>query len=361
MTYKFLPPQQQEPIIVNGQEYLKLGTSQRKGTPSRQYILLDRETANTNAAITIADLQLLKKKCKGPVTTSKEPKNKRLSTGQIYKLCNGATIRFCQTDDKTSEGNVGTIQLHKTRFTVVRRTKEVSSPHPHQDPGHLHRDTPTNSPTHTGSHPGEGHLERGHVAPTHRDTPTNSPTHTGLHPGEGHLERGHLAPTQNPISGTSTFRPQQPNQEDANNSSAKYHPQTTSPATQQSETGNMKQRPDAADAGNFLRRQIKSPGDFSRSNTKAFLKFEDEIDQESIRDNATAKRLRKKAPSKISLASTLVRNTLLFHEDIQAGQCSRYQCQKPRICFLARKSKQAAGSLYDSWKCYKPPPRREGL
>merc|ERR1712055_225018 len=158
----------------------------------------------------------------------------------------------------------------------------------------------------------------------------------------------------------STFRPQQPNQRDVTNSSTKYHSQVTPPATQQPETGNMKQRPDAADAGNFLRRQIKSPGDFSRSNTKAFLKFEDEIDHESIRDNATAKRLRKKAPSKISLASTLIRNTLLFHEDIQAGQCSRYQCQKPRTCFLARKSKQTAGSLYDSWKCYRPPPRREG-
>merc|ERR1711997_124663 len=175
-------------------------------------------------------------------------------------------------------------------------------------------------------------------------------------PGEGHLERAHLAPTQNPISGTSTFRPQQPNQEDANNSSAKYHPQTTSPATQQSETGNMKQRPDAADAGNFLRRQIKSPGDFSRSNTKAFLKFEDEIDQKLIHDTIISKRLRRRATSKTSITATLIKNTLLFNEDMQAGQCSRKQCQKPRICFLARRSKQEAGSLYDSWKCYKSPP-----
>ena len=159
---------------------------------------------------------------------------------------------------------------------------------------------------------------------------------------------------------TSTIRPHQPKQQDVTNSSTKYLIQITSPATQQPETENMKQRPDAADAGSFLRRQIKSPGDFSRSNKQAFLKYENDMDHDAIRNSTTARRLRKKAPSKVSLASTIIRNTLLFHEDIQAGQCSRYQCPKPRTCFLARKSKQTAGSLYDSWKCYKPPPRREG-
>merc|ERR1711994_1087612 len=141
------------------------------------------------------------------------------------------------------------------------------------------------------------------------------------------------------------------------NSSTKHLIQITSPATQRPETENMKQRPDAADAGSFLRRQIKSPGDFSRSNKKAFLKFEEEMDRKLIHDTIISKRLRRKAPSKTSLTATLIRNTLLLNEDMQAGQCSRYQCQKPRICFLARKSKQTSGSLYDSWKCYQPPPR----
>ena len=345
MKYKFLKPGDQEPITMDGHEYLKIGSAQRGGTPNRQYILLDRENATAKKTPT-ADLQLLKKRYKCPFKQNQEPTtNKRLVPGHIYSLCSGATISFCKPDDKSSEGSIGTIQQYKVRFTAIRMTSEAASPHPHanQDPGHPHGDTPTNSPDHTGSHP----------------------THTGSRPGNGHLEKGHLenghlVTTQNIISDTSTVRPQQPSQQDVNTNATKYHPQTTPPATQQPEPGDMKQRPDAADAGNFLRRQIKSPGDFSRSNAEAFLKFEDEIDHESIRDNATATRLRKKAPSKLSLASTIIRNTLLLHEDIQAGQCSRYQCQKPRTCFLARKSKQAAGSLYDSWKCYKPPLRREG-
>merc|ERR1711997_184646 len=97
------------------------------------------------------------------------------------------------------------------------------------------------------------------------------------------------------------------------------------------------------------------PGDFSHGNKKAFLKFEEEMDHKLIYDTIISKRLRKKAPPKTSLATTFIRNTLLLNEDIQAGQCSRYQCQKPKTCFLARKSKQTTGSLYDSWKCYKPP------
>merc|ERR1711993_124860 len=116
--------------------------------------------------------------------------------------------------------------------------------------------------------------------------------------------------------------------------------------TQPPETEDMKQRPDAADAGKFLRRQIKSPGDFLRSNKKAFLKFEEEMDHKLIHDTIISKRLRKKAPPQTSLAATLIRNSLLLNEDIRAGQCSRYQCRKPRTCFLARKSKQEAGSLY---------------
>ena len=335
-TYKFLHPQQQEPITINGHSYLKIGTSQ-KGT-SRQPILLDRENATTKKSALVADLQLLKEryKCPFPQKPTKIT-DEKLTPGQVYSLCSGATIRFARTNDKV---NVGTVQQYKVRFPAVKITDKIAGPHPHanQDTGHLQKDTPPNYPTHTGSHS----------------------THTETHPGKGHLENGHLTTTKNPPMDTSTIRPHQPKQQDVTNSSTKYLVQTTSPATQQPETENMKQRPDAADAGSFLRRQIKSPGDFSRSNEQAFLKYENDMDHDAIRNSTTARRLRKKAPSKISLASTIIRNTLLFHEDIQAGQCSRYQCPKPRTCFLARKSKQTAGSLYDSWKCYKPPPRREG-
>ena len=45
----------------------------------------------------------------------------------------------------------------------------------------------------------------------------------------------------------------------------------------------MKPRPDAADAGNFLRRQISSPGDFSLSNKQAFLKFEEKLDYKLLK------------------------------------------------------------------------------
>ena len=329
-TYKFLHPQHQEPITLNGHSYLKIGTSQ-KGT-SRQPILLDRENATTKkSALTAEDLQLLKERYKSPFpqkpTTITDGK---LTPGQVYSLCSGATIRFAQTSDKV---NVGTVQQYKVRFPAVKIADETAGPHPHanQDTGHLQK-----------------------------DTPPNNPTHTETHSGTGHLEHGHLTATKNPPMDTSTVRPHQPKQQDVTNSSTKYLIQIASPATQQPEIKNMKQRPDAADAGSFLRRQIKSPGDFSRSNEQAFLKYENDMDHDAIRNSTTARRLRKKAPSKVSLASTIIRNTLLFHEDIRAGQCSRYQCPKPRKCFLARKSKQAAGSLYDSWKCYKPTPRREG-
>merc|ERR1712218_268006 len=115
--------------------------------------------------------------------------------------------------------------------------------------------------------------------------------------------------------------------------------------TQQPEKEIMGPRPDAADAGNFLRRQIKSPGNFSRSNTRAFLKFEEEMDHKLIYNNIISEKLRKKDQPKSSLTATLLRNSLLLNEDTRAGQCSRYQCRKPRTCFLVRKSKQEAGSL----------------
>ena len=347
LTYKFLSPQNQELVTVNGHSYLHIGTSQRKGTPNkqqhnRQPILLDLENTTAQATTPIANKQPLKETYKCPFTpkTDKLPTDAKLTPGQVYQVCSGATIKFFYSNNEANEERIGTVQYHKIRFTAVRAIDHTTSPHPHasQDPGHLHKDTPTSSPTHTGS----------------------QPTQTGSRPNIGHLEGGHLVTTQDHINDTNTVRSQQPSQEDAANNSTKSYSQATPFAAQQPKTKDMKQRPDAADAGNFLRRQIKSPGDFSRSNTKAFLKFENEMDYESIRNKTTAKRLRKKAPSKMSLASTLIRNTLLLHEDTQAGQCSRYQCQKPRACFLARRSKQATGSLYDSWKCYNPPPRREG-
>merc|ERR1711984_15839 len=77
---------------------------------------------------------------------------------------------------------------------------------------------------------------------------------------------------------------------------APHHTEALLGLSQHPETKDMKQRPDAADAGNFLRRQIKSPGDFSRSNKKAFLKFEEETDRKLIHDTVISKRLRRKTP-----------------------------------------------------------------
>merc|ERR1711994_642231 len=159
-----------------------------------------------------------------------------------------------------------------------------------------------------------------------------------------------------PQDNTGSVRNYQPNRKDATTNTDQHHIEPLLGLPQNPETKDMKQRPDAADAGNFLRRQIKSPGDFSRSNKKAFLKFEEETDRKLTHDTIISKRLRRKTPSKASISVTLIRNTLLFKEDMQAGQCSRKQCQKPRICFLARRPKQEAGSLYDSWNCYKSPP-----
>ena len=116
-------------------------------------------------------------------------------------------------------------------------------------------------------------------------------------------------------------------------------------------------RPDAADAGKFLRRQIRSPGDYNKG---TFLKRKEKRDHKLLQDHANAKKLKPKATPLTSITSALRRNKLLFDEDARHGECSRYQCEKPRNCFLARKAKQETGwSLYDSWKCYKPPPHRE--
>ena len=188
----------------------------------------------------------------------------------------------------------------------------------------------------------------------------SNPTHTSPHLNKGHLGSGHLLGhvdlTCKPQDNTDSVKNYQPNQKDTTTNTAPHHIEALLEPTQHPETKDMKQRPDAADAGSFLRRQIKSPGDFSRSNKKAFLKFEEETDRKLIHDTIISKRLRRKTPSKTSITAALIRNTLLLNEDMQAGQCSRKQCQKPRICFLARRSKQEAGSLYDSWKCYKSPP-----
>merc|ERR1712024_302186 len=122
--------------------------------------------------------------------------------------------------------------------------------------------------------------------------------------------------THNPHDGINSFEKHQPNQEDTSSQHTELHPGLT----QQPEEENMGPRPDAADAGNFLRRQIKSPGNFSRSNKKAFLKFEEEMDHKLICNTIISRKLKKKAPSKSSLTASLIRNTLLFNEDMQAGQ-----------------------------------------
>merc|ERR1711984_58318 len=93
---------------------------------------------------------------------------------------------------------------------------------------------------------------------------------------------------------------------------APHHTEALLGLSQHPETKDMKQRPDAADAGNFLRRQIRSPGDFSRSNKKAFLKFEEETDRKLIHDTIISKRLRRRATSKTSITATLIKNTLLL-------------------------------------------------
>ena len=229
--------------------------------------------------------------------------------------------------------NIGTVQTGGTRFRMLHRRHEAIDPHPHtnQDLEHGHEDTPASNPTHTSPHLNKGHL------------------------GSGHL-LGHVDLTCKPQVNTNSVRNYQPNRKDATTNTDQHHIEPLIDLPQHPRMKDMKQRPDAADAGNFLRRQIRSPGDFSRSNKKAFLKFEEEADRKLIHDTIISKRLRRRATSKTSITATLIKNTLLFNEDTQAGQCSRKQCQKPRICFLARRSKQEAGSLYDSWKCYKSPP-----
>ena len=120
----------------------------------------------------------------------------------------------------------------------------------------------------------------------------------------------------------------------------------------------MKTPSDAADAGKFLRRQVKSPGNSSTSKKFTFLEYEHNLDLKTLNVISKTKPLKKKAPAKTSITAALIRNKLLLDEDTKAGECSRYQCQRPKICFQARKAKQEAGwSLYDSWKCYKPRPR----
>merc|ERR1711997_1069058 len=122
--------------------------------------------------------------------------------------------------------------------------------------------------------------------------------------------------THNPHDGIDSFEKHQPNKEDTAQQHTELHPGLAQPPEEEK----MGPRPDAVDAGNFLRRQIKSPGDFSRSNRKAFLKFEEEMDHKLLKDIIISRRLRKKAPAKTSLATTLIRNTLLLKEDMQAGQ-----------------------------------------
>ena len=322
-TYKFLPPRDQHLVIRDGHEYLNIGTTQTKGTHTRQQIWLDL-TAQVKTPTPEQQPPDRTYRCpfKQTDTASKQA---NISSGKVYQISSGSKIKL----SKPNEKYIGTIQYGKTRRTIIRESQELTDPRPHttHDMKHPRDGTPTSNSTHTGSlkgHPSTGHRNNiGHLI------------YTGSPNNEGHPDSRHPHTT----FGINPVNKQLPNKQDDHKLEA------------------MKQRPDAADAGNFLRRQIKSPGNFSRSNRKSFLIFEEEMDNKFIQDTIIAKRLRKKAPAKTSLATTLIRNTLLFHEDIQAGQCSRYQCQKPRICFLARKSKQTSGSLYDSWKCYQPPPR----
>ena len=142
--------------------------------------------------------------------------------------------------------------------------------------------------------------------------------------------------------GLTTFKNHQPAREDLHN-----HSNT-----------DMKTPSDAADAGKFLRRQVKSPGSFSASKKLTFLEHENNLDLKTLNAISKTRPLKRKAPAKTSITATLIRNKLLLDEDTRTGECSRYQCQRPRICFQARKAKQEAGwSLYDSWKCYRPRPR----
>merc|ERR1711997_1387469 len=84
--------------------------------------------------------------------------------------------------------------------------------------------------------------------------------------------------THNPHDGIDSFEKHQPNKEDTAQQHTELHPGLAQPPEEEK----MGPRPDAVDAGNFLRRQIKSPGNFSRSNRKAFLKFEEEMDHKLI-------------------------------------------------------------------------------
>ena len=149
--------------------------------------------------------------------------------------------------------------------------REDSAPHSHADPvqRHLHegRVTGGHNPTHPRSPPRTGHM----------DTPGDP--------------QGHIKGTN---TSSSSLQEQQPTSEDII----------------KRKNMKMKPRPDAADAGNFLRRQISSPGDFSLSNKQAFLKFEEKLDYKLLKDCATSKTRWKKAPPKLSLASETGRENL---------------------------------------------------
>ena len=352
-TYKFNQPQNQKFITMNNQRYLTIGTTQTKGTRNRYKILVTQEISPENSMneTTGTTLDLPRGNNKLHSEHDREtPSKNDINPGHIYRIAiwpnkHSATIRLDMKNHPADEHpgclSIGTAQTHKIRSKVLMAMTPDERAHPHpslaifnkipdtnQEPGHHQGNSLMFNPTHTRSQPHGRHLSY-----------------------NGHLEQRHLDLTHNPHDGIDSFEKHQPNKEDTAQQHTELHPGLA----QQPEEEKMGPRPDAADAGNFLRRQIKSPGNFSRSNRKAFLKFEEEMDHKLIYSTIIPRRLKKKAPSKTSITATMIRNSLLLNEDMQAGQCSRYQCRKPRTCFLARKSKQETGSLYDSWKCYKPP------
>ena len=361
-TYKLIHPDNQEPIILNNRKYLTIGTTKKQASKHTWgQILIDLELPTvkkharfpaleentSHTSLQPPSLQLLRAQHKHTPVGSKKatqaplPNNNQLTPGRIYRIDSTnrkITIKLKAPQnftihDQDGYMNIGTVQKGGTRFEMIHRRYETIDPHPHtnQGQGHGREDTPASNPTHTSPHLNKGHLRSGHLL-------------------------GHVDLTCKPQANTDSVRNYQPNRKDATTNTDQHHIEPLIELPQHPRMKDMKQRPDAADAGNFLRRQIRSPGDFSRSNKKAFLKFEEETDRKLIHDTIISKRLRRRATSKTSITATLIKNTLLFNEDMQAGQCSRKQCQKPRICFLARRSKQEAGSLYDSWKCYKSPP-----
>ena len=90
---------------------------------------------------------MLKKTYKCPFTTKTDKvtdKKLTLTPGQIYKLRNGATIKFLRANDKASEESIGTVQQYNIRFTAIRISNETAGPHPHadQDIGHPQRTRP---------------------------------------------------------------------------------------------------------------------------------------------------------------------------------------------------------------------------